>query len=132
MSLVLNLFQEIIMSNYLASVKKGVREFKSVLYDLKQLRDCVLLWVNPGVTAVVITNQGFLKDQTYTLTVSKNELNLLLQSAYTKQEFCLDLKMGILKKDGVIHSLDQVTIMNTYFQRALEDVSAKGAHVYQR
>ena len=44
----------------------------------------------------------------------------------------MDLKMGILKKDGVIHSLDQVTIMNTYFQRALEDVSAKGAHVYQR
>jgi len=55
-----------------------------------------------------------------------------LQSEYTKQEFCLDLKMGILKKDGVIDSLDQMTVMNTYFQRALEDVSAKEAHVYQR
>tara|TARA_B100000131_G_scaffold319050_1_gene364149 strand:- start:287 stop:649 length:363 start_codon:yes stop_codon:yes gene_type:complete len=119
------------MSNYLAAVKKGVREFKSVLYDLKQLRDCVLLWVNPGVQAVVITNQGFLKDQTYTLTVSEKELNLLLQSEYTKQEFSLDLKIGVLKQDGVIHSLDQMTIINTYFQRALDDVSAKQAHVYQ-
>ncbi|MBH38018.1 hypothetical protein CL658_03190 [bacterium] len=120
------------MSNYLASVKKGVREFKTVLYDLKQLRDCVLLWVNPGVTAVVITNQGFLKDQTYTLTVSEHELNVLLQSHYTKQEFSLDLKIGILKKNGDIHSLDQIVLINTYFQRALEDVSNKEAHVYQQ
>ncbi len=120
------------MTYYLASVKKGVREFKAVLYDLKQLRDCVLLWVNPGVSAIVITNHGFLHDQTYTLTVSKSQLSLVLQSAIHKQDYSLNLTTGILKKDGQVCSLDQVKLINTYFQRALDDVSNQQSHVYQQ
>ena len=120
------------MSYVFASVKQGVREFKAVLYDLKQLRDCVLLWVSPSISAVVITNQHVMKRQFYSLKVSRDSIVLTMQSDYSTQDYELDLKRGIIKKNGEIHSLEALYLMSDYFQRALADVSEKKAQVFQK
>ena len=117
---------------YFKTLKSGIKEFKTTLNNLKQLQDCVEKWIKPEIKYIVITNKNNIQPTTYHIKISQKNLLLSLQSTHSSHHYTFNFKNGVLKKNGEVHTLENIRLLNQYVQHAIHDLTKHKAIIYQK